>query len=182
MNRMLWPGPAVSAVTLLILLQLLTACGQSASPPSDAPALKEEPTVGARAPAFAAAGPDGEISLAQFAGRPVILFFYASWCTSCPEEARLLAEWQQRLAASDVVLVAIAVRDSADAAAQALAEAGLVAHLGLDRAGRVARDYRVLGPPATFFIDAAGVVQGTVLGPLQEEQLQHNLSLVTEAS
>src|SRR5689334_73804 len=49
------------------------------------------------APAFTLAAlgaPGRQVSLSQYAGQPVIVNFWASWCEPCQQETPLLARWR----------------------------------------------------------------------------------------
>ena len=47
--------------------------------------------------------------------------------------------------------------------------------VALDLNSKVQRAYRIFGPPATFFIDAQGVVRDVVLGPITPERAREAL-------
>ena len=70
---------------------VLTACGTGASDAVEAPERRDAPPI---------EGPDtvtGEqLTLAQFAGKPVIVNFWASWCTPCKEELPALQEFADK--------------------------------------------------------------------------------------
>lgn len=116
------------------------------------------------------------VNLAQFKGKPIILNFWASWCTSCREEAELLETFWELWRDKGIQVVGIAVQDTPDAAREFASKAGKTFPLGIDESGKVGLDYGVYGVPETFFIDASGVIRYKEAGPLTKEVL------VTEAA
>ncbi len=100
--------------------------------------------------------PEGEtVGLDAYAGRPVVLNFWATWCAPCREEMPAL----DRLAAEgDVAVVTVATgRNTLDGIARFFAEEG-IEHLPvlLDPSQSAARSMAVLGLPVTVLIDAEG--------------------------
>jgi cytochrome c biogenesis protein CcmG/thiol:disulfide interchange protein DsbE len=138
------------------------------------------PEVGALAPPVEAMGIDGEwVSLAAWRGDPVIVNFWATWCAPCAEELPLLDALAHDGRARVVAINA--GEPAADiltwAAAHGLAHGPRFA-LVVDHDGRLERLYRVRGLPATFFVDAAGLVRDVVYGPLTAARLDAALDLV----
>ena len=143
------------------------------------------PLIGRRAPAFdmrlfevdslAGPGADSTLALAELAGRPVVLNFWASWCLSCRDEARVLeAGWQRH--GSDVAFVGVAVDDEAAAAQEFIRRYGKTYLLGPDRDGSVALDYGLYGVPETFFIGAEGRILSKHVGPLTAADLERRVA------
>jgi thiol-disulfide isomerase/thioredoxin len=84
----------------------------AARPPSNPNLLP----VGAKAPAFTLATPEGEsISLSQFSGKAVLLEFFATWCPHCNAEAPHLKRLAESLAATRFAFVSVNA-DGEDAA------------------------------------------------------------------
>ena len=69
----------------------------------------------------------------------------------------------------------IAVEDGRAAVTEFAKEAKLVFPIALDLNSTVKRAYRIFGPPATFFIDAQGVIRDIVLGPMTQERALEGL-------
>jgi len=96
-----------------------------------------------------------------------VLNFFASWCNPCRDEMPLINE----LAAKEEYRVlGIAVEDTRAAITEFSKEARLIFPIALDLNNTVKRSYRIFGPPATFFIDAQGILRDMVLGPLTKER------------
>jgi peroxiredoxin len=67
-------------------------------------------------------------------------------------------------------VLGIAVEDTRASVTEYVKEAKLVFPVALDLNSSVKRSYRIFGPPATFFIDANGVIRDIVLGPMTQER------------
>ena len=73
-------------------------------------------TVGKPAPAFAAARLDGtgDLSLGQYAGKVVVLNFFASWCEPCTQENPALVRVYERYRGTDVVMIGVNYQETRD--------------------------------------------------------------------
>lgn len=116
------------------------------------------------------------ISVAGLKGEPVVLNFWASWCGPCVDEAGVLATGQTSHPA--VRFLGADNRDTT-ASFQSFEEQ----HRHMYPAGPIVtgsyQSYGVAGLPATFFIDAQGIVVASFTGPLSENVLNHYLQLIT---
>ena len=75
-------------------------------------------TVGKPAAQFTAEKLDGtgQLSLSDYAGKIVVLNFFASWCPPCKVENPALLRVWERYRTSDVVIIGIVYNDSTDKA------------------------------------------------------------------
>jgi cytochrome c biogenesis protein CcmG/thiol:disulfide interchange protein DsbE len=113
----------------------------------------------------------GELSLAQFAGKPVFIYFWASWCVPCRDEAPALeAAWRQ-YRDQGVAIVGVNVQDTEESARDFIREFNLTYPSVRDADGRVYIDYGVYGVPEGFFVGADGTIEKRWIGPLDAEQL-----------
>ncbi len=134
---------------------------------------------GARAPEFEIPQFDGHLlRLSQFAGRPVVLNFYASWCLPCQNELPLLERYSERNPRVQFLL--LDYLDDPGRGHDLLRTTGARTPLaGNDFQGRVGSAYGVLGLPMTVFIRSDGTVEGTVRGQLDEPTLAGHLATLT---
>lgn len=110
---------------------------------------------------------DRRVRLADLKGKPMIVNFWASWCTECRKEHPLLMAAHDRFG-DRIEFVGVVFQDSAKNARSYLVEMGDVS-VGsypnlLDPGSRTAIDYGVYGVPETFFIDREGIVVGKRVG------------------
>jgi cytochrome c biogenesis protein CcmG, thiol:disulfide interchange protein DsbE len=137
------------------------------------------PQIGRAAPAWTLTTLDGEaLSSADFAGRPYVVNFWASWCGPCVDEHPVLTGTKAELG-EDVAMVGVLYQDAPDDARSFLARYGQTgyAHL-IDEDGRLAIDYGVTGPPESFFVDADGIVRAKQFGPLTAELMDERLAAI----
>ena len=89
-----------------------------------------------------------KVALAQFKGRPVIAYFWASWCGECADEAKALMALQQRLQSSGLAVIGIGVDQS-------------------DRLERFTRENAIAYP--VFAAGREGIELSKKMGNLREE-------------
>ena len=173
------PRTRMSSLSLVALLAILAialgACGggDTSEPglglvdwPDDPDRVGAEP--GQRAPNFRledATG--GEMLLSDEIGMPILLNFFASWCTNCREEMAAL----DAVAGDDVKVIGVNLRESAETVNALSDETGATFPMALDRKGTVSREYRATSLPVTVVIDVDGTVLEYIRGPVDEDSL-----------
>jgi thiol-disulfide isomerase/thioredoxin len=160
---------ALAALALAALVAALAGCAglgqgdQVEVIPSDertpAPAFRVDALNGA-----------GEVALADYAGTPVVLNFWASWCEPCQREMPALVELSKER--KDIQVVGLAVTDQPSKSRAFAREMGADFPLGVDRRGDTIAKFGGTGLPTTVFIDREGRVAGTAFGELTPQQFE----------
>lgn len=143
-------------------------------------------SLGEPAPGFTLETPDrGRLSLADFAGRPVVLNFWATWCRPCLVEMPYLqlahAKYGDPAVYGDTALavVAINVAEMSSVVAPFLEERGLTFPVALDLNSAVANQYRVFAYPTTYLIDRTGRVVNVRRGAFANQfDLDQSIGLI----
>jgi thiol-disulfide isomerase/thioredoxin len=106
----------------------------------------------------------GAVSLSDYRGQPLILNFWATWCTPCERELPTIARYLQDEDALPVL--AINIGETAEQVAPWLEARGLLGAIPvlLDTETQVQGRYGVLGLPTTYGLDVEGVVRQQKLG------------------
>lgn len=111
--------------------------------------------------------------LAASSGKPVLINFFASWCTPCEAEMPFLQELAER---KGVILIGIAWNDMPDKVGPWLEKTGAPFQFtGIDD-GKTALAYGVTGLPESFLIDRRGRIVQHVRGPLTPGILAEKLA------
>lgn len=122
--------------------------------------------VGNTAPDFTLPTVDnGEMSLSDYRGRPVILNFWASWCGPCRYELPAFKAFYERYPEDEAVIIAVNTQDDPDSARGYAIKDGLKFVIPVDPRGIVAGLYNIHGLPTTLIIDEAGVINSIKIGP-----------------
>jgi len=103
--------------------------------------------------------------LADYRGHPLLVSFWAVWCAPCRRELGALADLRQRLAGSDVAVVAINLGDAHRRVVDFLADhpaPGLPILLDSDHA--VATAWHVPALPVAFAVTGDGTLRLGALG------------------
>lgn len=114
----------------------------------------------------------GGISPERYAGKPVVVNFWASWCGPCRQEAPLFERLWREYGERGVVFIGVNIQDAHADARAYLSEFGITYPNGYDEGGRISVDYGVIGIPVTFFINREGVVERRWVGAVREAKLR----------
>jgi thiol-disulfide isomerase/thioredoxin len=139
--------------------------------------------VGGPAPTFTSWDLNGKrVSLSDFKGRPVLLTFWATWCTVCREELPALQRLQDRYQSTGFTILAINYRET-DNRRLAQYLAGLQVHLKpvIDPEGTIAGAYGVdIGLPVNVLVNRAGTVTQIIIGAVPNASLENAVGQVVE--
>ena len=120
----------------------------------------------------------GTASLADYAGKPVLLNFWASWCEPCKDEAPLLERAHRRLARAGGAVLGVTVSDQSDDSRAFMKEYGLTFPSLRDVEGALGRDFGTTGVPETFAIDREGRIAAISRGSVNEAFVDRALDQV----
>ncbi len=123
------------------------------------PRLAADPR-GAMAPVFSGEQVTGDtpISLADYKGKTVIVNFWASWCSTCKEEAQAVADVEKKWREKGVVFLGVDTHDTTAGAHTYYKTYGLEYASVIDSDSRIGASYGVTGLPETFFLNTKGEV------------------------
>jgi thiol-disulfide isomerase/thioredoxin len=148
---------------------LLLGCG---APEGDAPA------DAGRGPAPAFELPDmagGELSLADLAGRPVVLDFWATWCAPCIRQVPVLNAIHEKYG-DRVSVVGVSVDvDGEEVVAPFVEEHDIRYRVLLGDEG-LAQRYGALGFPTLFVLGPEGAILAVHSGVITEQALEEALA------
>ena len=103
----------------------------------------------------------GDFSVAKYAGKPLVVNFFGSWCGPCNSEAPDLAEFAK--ANPGVQLVGVAVNDTEDDATSFMTKYGLSYPVVMDDKSLSAQ-YGITGVPTTIFFNGGGQEVDRIVG------------------
>lgn len=107
----------------------------------------------------------GEIRLADFRGKVVLLNFFASWCAPCAVEAPDLRATSEKYRGRNVVFVGVAILDEFGEARAFLERHRLTYPAAFDQGNKIMEKYQVTGLPTSIFIDPSGMIVSRFVGP-----------------
>ena len=131
--------------------------------------------VGDPVPNFSLTTFDGEqVNLADHKGDVVVLNFWASWCTTCEQEATdLEAAWQYYKPRGNVLFLGVDYVDTEPEALKYLQEFEITYPNAPDLGTRVSQIFRIRGVPETYFVDRQGKLAYAQIGPFSSlEQIR----------
>jgi len=101
-----------------------------------------------------------QVSLGQFIGKkPVLLVFWATWCPTCKEEVPVINRMHSEPPTNgDLQILALDFMESEEKVNAFIKRKRVAYPVLLDRRGKVARKYRVVGIPTYILIDRNGKV------------------------
>jgi len=164
-------GAAVLALAVLAVMQ-------NAGVFSRGGALETAARPGFLAPSFELAGFDGNLyRVGGKRDRPLLINFWASWCSPChleaPDLQKLYEEYEGKI---DLYGVNVTTLDTRTGIRAFIDEYGITFPIPLDETGEVSgKLYGVNGYPASFLIDQNGVVVEAVFGIIDRERMARQI-------
>ena len=137
-----------------------------------APTLGEgEDTVGRAAPtaAFETFAGD-EASVADYAGTPMVVNFFASWCVPCVREMPDFEAVHQQVG-DEVAFLGLNVQDSATKGEELIADTGITYDVGRDPDGSLLASFGGVAMPTTVLVDADGTIVRVLSGATTADEL-----------
>ena len=163
-------GSSVTIAVVLFVWLLFQPSGQAAS--SLLP-------IGSKAPNFTLTDTTGHaVHLTQYHGHPVLINFWATFCVPCRTETPLLQRTLLAHHAQGLVILGVDQGEPQDAITRFGQEFGLTYPLLADFQLAVNRQYGVTSLPASYFVDAQGVIRYTINGILLTTTLATGLRVI----
>lgn len=123
-----------------------------------------------------------EVNLSDFAGKPIVLNFWATWCYYCKAE---MADFNKAYANHPEVqfLMVNATdgeRETVASAKKYVEQNGYDFDVFFDVNGDAVNTYGITGFPTTYFIDKEGNLIARGVGMLDYETLEKGIGMITE--
>jgi peroxiredoxin len=170
------PFKIISVVAALALVGFIVGVVVTRSKSAGPTFTRTQPhalAAGSRAPSFSLPRLSGgaPVSLATADGQPVVINFFASWCSNCQRELSAVAA-AAHVGSGKVAFIGIDTSDtSTTAAMQLLASAGATFPVGIDTRGALATRYGITGLPVTFYVGSDGRIVHVSFGAQSEAEL-----------
>jgi peroxiredoxin len=162
-----------------------------ADTPAPAPTKPPESNVpvgtqtGQLSPDFSLTDVSGQpVTLSALRGQPVVVIFWASWCTHCEKEMPLMQTMYEKYGDQGLQVVGVNVPglggDTVENAKAFVADKGISFPIVFDQAGQTYGAYEVNGVPNLFFIDSEGVMVTNYPGAMDAERLEAQIKQLVE--
>jgi len=148
----------LKVILLIILVSglLITGCAGESN---------QVARVGMPAPNFQLKNLDGQsVSLSDLQGKPVLINFWATWCSPCIHEMPYLQQVYDEWADKGLMVLAINIGESSAQVEAFMQSHDLSLPVLLDAKQAVAQKYNIQYIPSTFFIDKDGIIQEKIVG------------------
>lgn len=140
--------------------------------------------VGSRAPEFQSLTLGGKpTKLGDLRGRPVIINFWATWCTPCKKEMPDIQKIFESSSSNNLIVLAINFDEPEPTVERFVQELSLTFPVVLDPDKKISALYGVYGLPTTFFVDSGGVIRYTKIGPfLSKDEIVSRLKTIIQVN
>jgi cytochrome c biogenesis protein CcmG, thiol:disulfide interchange protein DsbE len=156
-----------------------TPVGSAASPVASGSAAAENFHVGEMAPTLRIPQVGGgTVDLAALRGRPVWVNFMGTYCPPCRDEFPVMNGFAARYASTNLVVIAVDVREPETTADDFARSLGATFPIGLDSDGSAQTAWGAIVLPVHFWIDASGVIREGALGGIGPDLMAHGLSTI----
>ena len=108
----------------------------------------------------------------------MFVYFWASWCGPCENEAPLIQELWPEYEARGYSFVGVNILDSEDSARAFVERHGLTFPTVFDGNGDAYLDYGVYGVPEAFFLRPGLILEQKYIGELTEDPFREMLEAI----
>ncbi len=178
---------AAKAMPILVLA-ILAGCGggggSKTTSGSPTPAASGHAEIGTQAPAFELSDLSGvKVASSTFAGKVVILDFWATWCPPCREEVPHFVELQRKYASQGLVIVGLSLDAGGAGDVAPFAKEHNINYPMLIGADDVAKAYGGINSiPTAFVIDRQGKVVQRFVGFTSPEVFEQTIAPLLAAT
>jgi peroxiredoxin len=116
-----------------------------------------------------------DLSLKQFAGKIVVLDFWATWCPPCRESVPELRDLTQKYDPAKLVLISISADEDEAAWRQFIADNKMTWPQYRDAEKKLVNAFTVRAYPTYLVIDADGVITNRIIGANPQESVVNQL-------
>jgi cytochrome c biogenesis protein CcmG/thiol:disulfide interchange protein DsbE len=118
------------------------------------------------------------IRLDDFAGKPLWIVFWATWCSPCQQEASHILAAYHAHSDDGLAVLAIDIQEPAAAVREYALSHDLDYTIGLDPGAAVKTLYGAWGLPSHFFVDGQGVIRDRYFGQMTRELMEQHLRAI----
>jgi thiol-disulfide isomerase/thioredoxin len=119
--------------------------------------------------------------LANHSDRPVFVYFWASWCGPCEQEAPLIQKLWPEYEARGYTFVGVNILDAAKPAQAFIERHGLTFPTVIDSDGDAYLDYGVYAVPEAFFLRPGLDLEQKYIGELTEQPFRELLDAIGQS-
>jgi peroxiredoxin len=147
---------------------------------TDASKLNKTLKAGNAFPAFSFTTTSGSpISQKDFAGKPVVYYFFASWCPCSHESIKWMKKMYAENRKTGLSMLAVGIQDSSTGLAQFAKLHKIEFPVITENGPSLARDAGVEITPTTVFVDSQGVIRYAHIGKIERyDQLTEGLNAI----
>jgi len=123
----------------------------------------------------------GTVKLSALRGHPVVVTFWGTWCPPCRAEFPELVAAHQKYRENGLEVLAVNQRDqelSTEDVHAFVKQYSVEFTVALDPRGKARRSFRLIALPTTVFVDAAGIIQQVLSGPISRAELARGLATI----
>lgn len=141
------------------------------------------PLQGKQLPNFSLPGLQGPATIGSstVAGKPAVINFFASWCTSCQAEMSTLVG-ASKSHSSGVSFLGVDENDARSSATKFLSKYGVTYPVAFDPKVLLQGAFKLVGLPTTLFVEPNGKIYREILGTMSKSVLMQNLKALEEVS
>jgi len=118
------------------------------------------------APPFSLSDLNGRtVSLSDYRGKVVMLYFWVTWCPHCQNELASVDLLHRELKDGDFEVILVDIMEGKARVKKVVEERQYTAPVLLDEAGVATRAYHVMATPTVYLLNRQGAIMGRAVGP-----------------